>query len=208
MTILFTTEFDLPYPQGTDTPDVPRDVHALAEATEDALQHVNSFAAPIGSIMIWPTPVAPSGWFLCQGATIDCKGVDYPALATLLGTDGSDNVLIPNLKGRMVLGSGESTATAHSAHALLSTGGEEKHTLLPAELATHTHPAGIGNPVGAQYMVHGDTGESSYFHSFGSPGAGDFLFSFQSPHNNAGGGQSHNTLPPFLSLNFIIRASL
>lgn len=206
MTIQFTPDWAIPYPEGEDTPDVPRDVAAVANATEDALNQVN-LSPPIGGIMMWPGAAAPTNWFLCNGPTADCMADDFPELAALLGEFGvTGQVNLPLTDGRAILGVGsDATSPGHTNHALLTHGGEEKHTLTAAELPTHTHPAGITNPA-TQYMAHGDTGESTYLQFGGAPGVDKISFSFQSPHFNTGGGSSQNNLPPFLALNFIIRA--
>ena len=46
---------------------------------------------------MWPTAVAPKGWFLCDGSTFN--GADFPELAAVLG-----NTTLPNMMGQFVRG--------------------------------------------------------------------------------------------------------
>ena len=72
--------------------------------------------SPIGSIMMWPLSVAPSGWLICNGQSIE-NGDEYMQLRNVLGTTS-----VPDLSGRFPLGESQS-------HAAGTTGGVETVTL-------------------------------------------------------------------------------
>lgn len=157
---------------------------------------------PIGSISMWYTGTAPTDWLICDGTTF--TATDYPDLNTLLGGN-----TLPDLKGRMPIGVGQqsntkwdSTAETYTADgtdfALAGSGGTEDHKLLEAEIPSHDH----GMPTGTNEMrtttnTLGGTNDNSI--SGGGNVGKDTFEAF-------GGTSSHNNLPPYLALNFIICA--
>jgi microcystin-dependent protein len=112
---------------------------------------------PIGTLRM--SAAADSGavvedgaiWLPCGGAAY--ARADYPELEVLLGETynvAGDNQAFkddyfrtPNTAGRFLLGSGTSTASGATAHAIASYGGEETHVLTLAELAAHDHGGGV-----------------------------------------------------------------
>ena len=100
-----------------------------------------------GEVKMWTTATPPTNWLICDGSSLLRAGT-YAALFAVIGTtygtaDGT-HFNIPDFRGRSPLGSGTGTASGATAHALGATptsgvGGEEKHALIEAELAAHTH---------------------------------------------------------------------
>jgi microcystin-dependent protein len=99
--------------------------------------------APTGSIFMWPAVTPPGGYLVCDGSAV--SRTVYSALFSIISTsygagDGSSTFNIPNLQGRVPLGTGTAPGAAGATnHALASTGGEETHVLTVAELAAHVH---------------------------------------------------------------------
>jgi len=62
----------------------------------------------IGTLMLVPYKFAPNGWAFCQGQLLLIQ--QYTALYSLIGNayggDGRTNFALPNLPGRLVVGSG------------------------------------------------------------------------------------------------------
>lgn len=86
-----------------------------------------------GGILMWPTAVAPSGFLICNGASL--ATATYPALFAAIGYTfgGSGSVFsLPNYTDRMPIGAG-------SAYALASTGGANSVTLTTTNMPAHTH---------------------------------------------------------------------
>ncbi len=200
-----TPRLQLPYPTPPDSVDVPRDVKALADkldplvATQDDLvnQGTGSDAAlkqavPAGVIQMWPGAAAPTGWFLCQGQPV--PAAENPGLAAIFGQAGG-NVTLPDLRGRTVLG-------VSGTYALRSTGGAATVTLSTAEMPSHTH-AGVSiagrsiDSTGGANVLRATTFDPD--RTIAQAQAGIVLA-------NTGGGGAHENLPPYMALNWIIRA--
>ena len=146
-------------------------------------------AVPIGTIVMWATSTPPEGWLLCNGKEVSRAAYAelFKVLGTSVGAAGSSSFRIPDLSGRFPLG----TSNAHGLH---STGGAETHTLTVGEMPTHDHGVG-GN------IVQRGSGGDAFRELAGSYPGGNNQSS-----QRVGGGQTHNNMPPFYGINFIIRA--
>lgn len=162
---------------------------------------------PTGAVLPYAGGSAPTGFLLCQGQAISRS--TYAALFTALGTaygtgDGSTTFNIPDLRGRVAVGKNSATfATLGAA------GGEETHTLTTGEMPVHNH--GVTDP-GHQHTVNAKSSNvqlnpgTSTYGVFGTAsdliaqGAGTGI-SIQ----NAGNGNAHNNLQPYLVMNHIIK---
>jgi microcystin-dependent protein len=94
----------------------------------------SSTIAPAGSILMWPTGSAPTGYLLCAGAAV--SRTTYAALFAVVGTtfgagDGSTTFNLPNYTNRMPYGT-----------TVGATGGST--TITAANLPSHTHTV-VGN---------------------------------------------------------------
>ena len=90
---------------------------------------------PAGIVMSFAGATAPEGWLLCDGSAVSRSS--YSALFDVIGTtygagDGSTTFNVPDLSGKVIIG-------VSGTHALGTSGGEETHTLLTAEIPAHTH---------------------------------------------------------------------
>jgi|ERR1700730_6735205 len=150
-------------------------------------------AVPSGTIALYISNTPPSGWLACLGQAV--SRVTYAALNTLAAAasyaapwgsgDGVTTFNLPNLQGKFPAGVSGSDAT----FALGATGGEKTHVLTTAEMPSHQHtyPNTAGTGGGANVAE-------------GAPNAGT-----GNNLNATGGGAAHNTLPPFVTLAYIIR---
>jgi microcystin-dependent protein len=116
---------------------------------------------PVGTVKAWTGAAIPTNWMLADGRALNRAA--YPDLFTALGSTGSPWGLpdgasfnIPDLRGRMLVGSGVgvgggasgtgkiSGGSALTSRALSGYGGEERHALITAELAVHNHGGATG----------------------------------------------------------------
>jgi len=130
---------------------------------------------PSGTISDFAGASAPTGYLLCDGASV--LRASYPNLFSAIGTtwgsaDGT-HFNVPDLRGRTVIGAG--TGTGLTARTLGTQNiGEETHLLTGAESGTsahghtgiaHTHPGELNN----QFLMFNNTTGGG---TFASPGGG------------------------------------
>ncbi|MEM6316307.1 MAG: tail fiber protein [Bacteroidota bacterium] len=151
---------------------------------------------PIGTIQMWPTSSPPMGWLICNGSNFNAS--DYSQLNIVLGGN-----TLPNFNGRFPLGVGDSGTSGSTNHNIGTNGGEEKHTLSINEMPNHSHGAGSLS-TSEPYLSQEGSGNQDK-----RDGGGTKLFEYTSISGSTasvGGGQAHNNMPPFYTINFIIKA--
>lgn len=163
---------------------------------------VNKGSAGFGSGDIIQTAAASArpGWMLCQGQSL--LRSDYPslfsAIGTIYGAADSTHFSLPDLRGRVALGSGTATGAAGAtAHALGQISGEETHALTVAEIPSHRHNVRAPSSANGanQIMVP----------SYAGTGTEDGASNTGQPTEAAGGGGAHNNMQPYVVLNYIIK---
>lgn len=160
----------------------------------DGSQITGIVSVVAGTILLWGTTSAPSGYLICDGAAV--SRTTYAALFAVIGTtfgtgDGSTTFNLPNLKGKVPVGYNSSET---EFDAMGETGGEKTHQLTEAELASHYHKVTDYNG--------GTPGKNS------SPGAGTLGGSSLASTLNTeakGSDTAHNNLQPYITLNYIIK---
>lgn len=145
---------------------------------------------PAGSMMLWPTNTAPSGWLLADGTAV--SRTTYATLFAVIGItygagDGSTTFNVPNLKGRVPVGR---DAVQTEFDTLGEQGGAKTHTLTVGEMPAHQHSE----------LAPGDSGSLTFN---GSP-LSVYTAVFSST-GYAGGNGAHNNLQPYITLNYIIK---
>lgn len=187
---------------------------------------------PVGGTILWPSASIPTGWLLCNGQAI--SRATFAALFTLLGTgwgtgDGSTTFNIPDMRGRVPIGSG--TGTGLTARALAGILGEELHQLLDTEMSSHTHtiPAHSHTQTAHSHSdsghIHGyyggvtifgaqAGGATLYVNGLTNTGVGAAVLSSIAPAISAGSAAvtgsfgndtAHNNMQPSVGINFIIK---
>lgn len=114
----------------------------------NSIYHENNYQLlPPGLIMQYSGNPAnpPGGWLLCDGSAV--SKLLYPCLYEVIGSIYAPETVtefyLPDLRGRVIVGTG--TGPGLSARALGDVGGEEDHTLVIAEMPSHTHPGTTDN---------------------------------------------------------------
>ena len=91
-----------------------------------------------GMISMWGGATAPTGWLLCNGASV--ATASYPGLFAIIGYSygGSGaNFTLPDLRGRVPVGAG--TGAGLTARTVGQTGGAETVALVLGEMPSHSH---------------------------------------------------------------------
>jgi microcystin-dependent protein len=146
---------------------------------------------------------APRGWVLCNGQTLPIN--QNQAIFTLIGTyyggNGTSTFQLPNLQGCSPLHMG---SLAGNNYVIGGVGGAANITLTTGEMPTHTHSAngvstvaGSGSPVGNAWA---DSASNPYGLTPNTTMNGASV-------GQTGSGDSHENMPPYLVLNFIIALS-
>lgn len=141
---------------------------------------------------------APRGWALCDGQILPISQNQslYSLLGTTYGGDGRVSFALPDLRGRTPMHFGEGFQLGQK-------GGEETHTLNIAELPQHTHVVNGTDTVGSQLDdPEGHLLASASQTVYGSMATPTAMKS--GTVANAGGGQAHDNMQPFLALFFCI----
>lgn len=150
----------------------------------------------LGEIRLFSFGFAPKYWAQCNGQILPIAQNQalFSILGVTFGGNGVTTFALPNLQGAVPIG-------PSSALPAGTPGGQEAHTLVLTELATHGHTAkassaaaGARSPNGA---VWAGTAAASYTATpntvMSSAGIGP-----------AGGGQPHANMQPYLTINFCI----
>ncbi len=131
----------------------------------------------LGQIMQVGFPFAPSGWATCAGQTLPIS--QNAALFSLLGTNfggnGVSTFQLPDLQGRVAIGTGTS-GTGAGTYTQGEVGGNQQVSLGNSQLPVHTHVAqfnptggGGGSPVSVTVSAVQASGNST------SPSSGALL---------------------------------
>ena len=189
-TITYSNKTDL---NTTAVPDINKvkaaDMNEIKSVVNAAIDEIEE-NTPAGLISLFAGSTAPTGWLICDGTAV--SRTTYADLFTAIGTtygtgDGSTTFNLPNLKGRVPVGLDTSDT---SFDTLGETGGEKTHTLLEAEMPTHSHKLPIAGTAGSSpYLISSYTTANRA--ELGSTGS-------------TGGGGAHNNLQPYIVMNYII----
>ena len=141
---------------------------------------------------------APRGWAFCDGQILPINQNQslYSLLGTNYGGDGRTSFALPDLRGRTPIHRSD-------GHPLAQKSGAETVTLTAAEIAAHTHsakasssPGNSGNPSGRVL--------ASVVNAYRDPAAASTTALRSGTVTNAGGGQAHDNMQPYLTLGFVI----
>jgi len=156
----------------------------------------------VGEIRLFAGNFAPQGWAFCDGQllSIATNEVLFDLIGTTYGGDGQTTYALPDLRGRVPVHLG---SNGQSSYVPGQSGGVESVTLTTGQTPAHTHamyastsPASIAH--GPSEVLGSSTAMNLY--GTGTPN--------MAMDPNAlipvGGNQSHENMPPFVALNYII----
>lgn len=151
---------------------------------------------------------APRGWAFCDGQILPINQNQslYSLLGTTYGGDGRTSFALPDLRGRSPVHLGNSNTIGSSDHTLGQKSGQERHLLTAQEIPEHTHDFNVATadatlqqnppPDGGGVLAEANI---DMYHPTGGT---------QQPLAPASvstvGGQSHENMQPFLTVNYCI----
>ena len=157
----------------------------------------------IGQIMVFAGNFAPQGWAQCNGQLMPIS--QYDALFSLIGTtyggDGQTTFALPDLRSRVPIHQGQGPGL--SGYVIGQNGGAEAVTLLTTQLPVHTHPAMGNSDAGTNTDPTGGVWASGSTSTY-IAGASANTNMNPTSISGSGGGQPHDNMLPFLTLNFCI----
>lgn len=161
-------------------------------------QFVNAVSPnPVGSLQAYAGASAPSGWLLCNGTSYSTSV--YPELFSVLGyTYGGSgaNFNVPDLRGRMPIGSGnDGTAANNATRTRGDKGGDTRLQSHGHAFSPETNTAVFSSGGGATGFDAAQTAGSRGYR---------LLIATVGAHDQAQG--SGGNMPPFLVTNYIIKA--
>jgi microcystin-dependent protein len=166
----------------------------------------------IGSIYSFGFDFAPVGWALCNGQTLPVAQNEalYSLLGIVFGGDGQQTFGVPNLQGRVPIGTGQGPGLSN--YVLGQMAGSETVTLTGVNLPAHTHPIltivnpGVsntagesGDPSGNYFgLADGIVGDT-YYSAGGAPMATNV-----SQSGMTGSGMPVDILNQYITVNYCI----
>jgi microcystin-dependent protein len=179
---------------------------ALQAATKQYVDNASAGSSPSGSLIMWPTGSAPSGWLLCDGAAV--SRTTYAALFAVIGTtfgagDTTTTFNLPDYRDRMPIGANTIAASVGA------TGGSKD-----AIVVSHTHTASVSDP-GHTHRVRrtGNTTGASSITKLGLSTSfvtdNDLIEAsvtgISVSNSTEGSSGTNANMPPYLGINFIIK---
>ncbi len=140
---------------------------------------------------------APRGWAFCDGQILPINQNQslYSLLGTTYGGDGRTSFALPDLRSRTPIHVGD-------GHTLGQKSGAETVTLTAAEIAAHTHTAkATSAPADSIQPSPNILAASDVYRD---PEAATTTALRSGTVTNAGGGQAHNNMQPYLTISFVI----
>lgn len=160
----------------------------------------------VGELRLFPWNFAPKGWALCDGSLLNIQ--QYAALYSLLGThfggNGTTTFGLPDLRGRTAINTGQ-IPNVTSMYTIGNSGGVENVTLTAAQAPTHNHlfmAEQVVGTVGSNVTPDPMVAQPVNINMFNPNTPVVNLMS--GSMDNAGGGQAHNNMQPYLVLNYCI----
>lgn len=161
----------------------------------------------LGEIKLVAFNFPPRGWATCDGQvlSINQNTALFSILGTTYGGNGMTTFALPNLQGAAPLGWGSGVGL--TPRVLGETGGSTTVTLIQSQMPSHSHglgayahPGDLISPAGGAWAEAGAVRGQKMYAAQADPGVQMSSMAI----GPTGGGQPHNNLQPYLTLNFII----
>lgn len=161
----------------------------------------------VGEIRMLGFGRVPTGWQACDGSLLPISQYDvlFALIGTTYGGDGQSTFAVPDLRGRVPIHQGAGPGLSN--YVIGQKSGTETVTLLPTQMAAHTHTLSVSTGAAATVTpgssvlpgaVSGDT-----FYVTDTTGATPLTMSAQST-SVAGASQPHENCMPTLTVQYCI----
>ncbi|WP_428249045.1 phage tail protein [Ferrovibrio sp.] len=172
----------------------------------------------LGELRLFAFGRMPSGWLPCNGQILTIQQYQglFGLLSNTYGGDGRTTFGLPDLRGRVAVGTGQSAGGAINFQ-LAGTGGSETVTLTATQVPTHNHnvkaststvttaASPAGNYFGvATASAAGTQPFDLYAPTPGQPTSADWLPLASSTVSPSGGSGAHENRQPILALQICI----
>ena len=157
----------------------------------------------IGEIRMFGGNFAPRGWALCNGQLLPIAQNQalFSILGTTYGGDGRTTFGLPDLRGRVAISSGDGPGLSNRP--LGSKGGSESETLSVNQIPSHSHSLNASGEKATERSPAGNYLSEAWPGTPYRPGPSGSQLNSGSI-GNTGGTQSHNNMPPYTTVNYII----
>lgn len=156
----------------------------------------------VGEIRLVGFNFAPVGWNLCDGSlmAIADNSTLFNLIGTTYGGDGQTTFGLPDLRGRVAVHQGSHIGTSFIIGQL---SGQEAVLLTTAQLPSHSHAieavSSAGNLTSPSLGLLAASAAGEYIATASATSSLSSLSVSQ-----AGGGQTHDNMQPYLTMNYII----
>ncbi|MBC8322383.1 MAG: tail fiber protein [Candidatus Marinimicrobia bacterium] len=169
------------------------DVAALSGRLKDKTGYVS----PVGAVIAFAGSAAPDGWLLCDGSeyNIGSHGELFNVISYTYGQGNGNNFKVPDLRRRIPAGTTNDSNDGWFG-TMGHTGGSETHTLSVDEIPSHAHSSFHG--------IYQNSAHTDYPSAWGDANSSVWETTKHAAEYT-GGGASHNNMPPYVVMNYIIK---
>ncbi|HVT12553.1 MAG TPA: tail fiber protein [Fimbriimonadaceae bacterium] len=155
----------------------------------------------LGEIRPVPYNFAPRGWAFCQGQImqISQNSALFSLLGTTFGGNGTSTFALPDLRGRVPLGAGQSQDG--NTYTLGEVAGVESVTLQTQTMPAHNHGTLICTGAAQSASPQDELPATSAANVYVGAAKGVFA---PTAITNTGQGLAHGNIQPYTTINYII----